>query len=134
MCITDTPARAFNKISIDFHGKMRPSNGYYWILTIIDLLTKWFIAVPLKDATADQVARALIDNVITQFGLPKAILSDLGSQFQSKVMKAFADMFQIERFKTTAYRPQSSGSIERTHAPLVDYIRPFVGEKGNWSD
>ena len=134
MCITDTPVRVFDKISIDLHGKLKESKGYFWILTVIDLLTKWFIAIPLKNATAYEVAKALFDNVIADYGPPKALLSDLGSQFQSRVMKAFADIFHIEKFRTTAYHPQSSGSIERSHASLVDYIRIFVGEKGNWSD
>ena len=131
MVITGTPCRAFDVISIDLHGKLKESKGYFWVLTIIDLLTKWFIAVPLQDATAEKVARALFDNVIAEYGCPKALVSDLGTQFQSKLMKAFAEIFQIERFKSTAYHPMSQGSIERTHSNLVHFIREFVGEKGN---
>ena len=131
MVITGTPAKAFDVISFDLHGKMKESKGYYWVLTIIDPLTKWYIAVPLQDATAETVAKALVNNVITEYGCPKALLSDLGTQFQSKLMKAFADMFKIERFKRTAYHPMTQGSIERTHSNLVHFIREFVGEKGN---
>ena len=134
MIITDTPSRAFDKISLDLHGKLPDSNGYCWILTDIDLLTKYVVAIPLKSAKAEEIARALVDNVITQFDTPRALLTDLGANFQSKVMKAFAEMFQIEKMKTTAWHPASSGSIERYHASLVDYIKVFVGQKGNWSD
>ena len=96
MIITNTSARAFDVISFDLHGKMKESKGYFWFLTIIDLWTKWLIAVPLQDSTAKRVTKALVENVITEYGCAKALLSDLGTQFQSKLMKAFADMFNIE--------------------------------------
>ena len=121
MIIMDRPARTFDKISLDLHRKLPDSNGYCWILTVSDLLTKYIVAIPLKTAKAEEIARALVDNVITHYGTPRALLTDLGANFQSKVMKAFAEMFQIDKMKTTAWHSQSTGSIERYHASLVDY-------------
>lgn len=133
MIITDTNARAFDTVSIDLHGPLDPTeSGNKWILTMLDLLTKYFIVAPLKQASATEVARALVDHLICQFGPPKAILTDQGTVFQGKVIEALARIFKVGKFRTSAFHPQSSGALERTHDPLVQYIKQFCGLEGQW--
>ena len=64
MLITPTPTRLFFQISIDLHGMMPIYNNYCWILTIVDLFTKYFIAVSLTDSTATEVAIPRIKDLI----------------------------------------------------------------------
>ena len=51
-----------------------------------DLLTKYSIAVPLRDATALSIADALTKNFICIYGAPKAILTDQGTNFLSAMI------------------------------------------------
>ena len=107
---------------------MRKSKGY-WILTIIDLLTKWSIAAPSQDVTAKVAAKAQVDKVIKKYKCLKALFRDLNTQFQAKLMKAFAELFHIKRFKRKDYHLETQGIMERSYSNLVHFIRESVGKK-----
>ncbi|KAK0078524.1 hypothetical protein PV325_002393 [Microctonus aethiopoides] len=51
--------------------------------------------VPLKQATADEIARGVVENLITKYGSPKAILTDQGAAFMGKIMRRLAKAFKI---------------------------------------
>jgi hypothetical protein len=77
LTITDTPYTVFEKCTIDIVGPLSTSIiGYRYILTIQDDLSKFLIAVPLAEQSADEVAKASVDNVILIYGPPRTILSD----------------------------------------------------------
>ena len=62
LLITDTPVKGMMKMSIDVYGPLKPTkNKNTFILTIQCLLTKFFIAAPLKNATAQETAKALVE-------------------------------------------------------------------------
>jgi len=64
MVLTDTPGIAFVKISMDIVGPFPTTeSGHSYILTIQDFLTKYLVAVPLKQATSSEIAEALVENV-----------------------------------------------------------------------
>jgi len=133
MILTDTPDAAFEKISMDIMGPLPISHeGNSYILTIQDLLTKHSLAVPLKHAGAIDVADAFVNEFICTYGAPKALLTDQGTHFLNSLMKNIAKRFRITRYKTTAYRPQANGSIERSHHVLWEYLRQVVDNKKDW--
>ena len=115
MILTDTPDSAFDKISMDIMGPLpkSQSNNQY-ILTIQDLLTKYSLAIPLREASAICVADALVNDFICIYGAPKALLTDQGTHFLNVLMKNVAKKFKISHCHTTAYRPQANGSVERS--------------------
>lgn len=132
MILTDTPDASFDKVSIDIMGPLPTSpNGYNYILTIQDLLTKYSLAIPLRSASALEVADAFVQEFICIYGAPKALLTDQGSHFLNSLMRAIARKFRITHFKATAYRPQTSGSIERSHHVLWEYLKQFT-IKNDW--
>ena len=123
MTITDTPGTSFEKCSLDIVGPfcLTPTGNKY-ILTCQCLLTKYCIGIPIPDATASTIAEAFVKRVICIYGTPKAILTDQGQNFLSNLMKQLAKILRIRQFKTTAFHPQSNGSLERWHYSLVEYI------------
>ena len=48
------------------------STGNKYVLSMVDHFTKYLVAVPLPNKTADGVARALVERVILVFGTPKS--------------------------------------------------------------
>ena len=132
MQITDTPSEAFEKIEIDIVGPLpetEQKNKY--ILTIQDNLTKYSDGIPLRSTDSQTVASAFAENFITRFGCPKVIHTDQGSDFTSQVMKTFMKIFKIKQLKSTAFHPQSLGSLERSHHVLIQYLKTYC-QKADW--
>lgn len=133
MVLTDTPGTAFEKIAMDVMGPLPTTlTGHSYILTIQDLLTKFSLAIPLKHAAALDIADAFVNDVICIFGAPNGILTDQGSHFINNLIRNIARKFKIAHFHTTAYRPQSNGSIERSHHVLWEYLKQFVDKNSEW--
>lgn len=135
MIITDTPGAAFDKISMDIMGPLPITNdGSRYVLTIQDLLTKYSVAAPLKEASSLSIADAFVKKFICTYGAPKIVLTDQGANFLSSLIRNLTRKFNIQHLKTTAYHPQSNGSIERSHHVLMEYLRTQVDKEDNWNE
>lgn len=50
-------------------------------------------------------------------------------------MDTFEKAFKIRHIKTTSFHPQSNGSLERTHAVVMDLIRTCTTDRQNdWDE
>lgn len=136
MQITDTPSGPWEKCSIDIVGPLPVTlKGKKYILTFQDLFSKFIIAIPLETQESEEVAKALVDNVFLSYGICKTILSDQGQNFMSKLFKNMCRLFGIKKIRTSAFRPQSNGSIERMHRSLKEYIIHFIdSNQRNWDE
>ncbi|CAB0036646.1 unnamed protein product, partial [Trichogramma brassicae] len=135
MVISDTPYEAMEKVAIDIVGPLpRTKKGNINILTIQCNLTKFCRAIALQDATAETVADAFLKEFICIFSCPQIILSDQGTNFTSKVFVNLAKAFKIKTVTTTAYRPSSNGSLERSHHSLAEYLKTVAGKNKEWDD
>jgi hypothetical protein len=136
MEITTTASSPFQKLFLDLVGplpKTLQSNNY--ILTLQDDLTKYSIAVPIADATANTIARAFVQNFVCIYGIPDTILTDQGTNFMSDIFKHICKILSFKKLHTTAYHPQSNGALERSHLTLKNYIRSFVDkDQNNWDE
>lgn len=89
MTHTVTSSEPNEKIAFDIIGSFKyPDGRKLYGLTIQDDFTKYILFVGIKDCTAPTVAKALIDNWILYFGIPKILLSDNGSNLCGKIMSA----------------------------------------------
>lgn len=50
-------------------------------------------------------------------------MTDQGQNLVSELMQNFENLFKIRHIKTTAFHPQSNGSLERAHSTIKDLIR-----------
>jgi len=124
MMITDTPGSSFDKVAMDIVGPLpKTEKGNEYILTLQDQLTKFCMGIPLPDQTSETIAEAFVDKFVCVLGAPKAILTDQGRNFISELMKKIAKLFRIRKFRTTAFHPQSNGSLERSHHALREYLK-----------
>jgi hypothetical protein len=80
-----------------------------YVLTCQDNLSKYLIAIPLKNQTAESVTEAFVKNIILIYGIPNEIVTDQGTNFMGDVFKRICKLFKIEKISTTAYHPESNG-------------------------
>lgn len=134
MRITDTPKHAFEKVQMDIVGPLPVTKkGNKYLLTLQDNLTKYSDAIPIPTIDSVTVALALAEQFISRFGCPRTIHTDQGRNFISQIMKNFCRIFKIQRITSTAFHPQSLGSLERAHRVFVDYLKHYC-TKADWDD
>ena len=113
----------FSKVAFDLVGPLpRSTSGFKYILTMMDLYTKFPAAIPLKRVDNTTVIEAMLE-VFASYGLPKVLLTDQGSVFTSKLTKAMCEQFGIDKIQTSPYHPQSDGALERWHACLKGMLK-----------
>ena len=75
-----------------------------YVLTAIDVFTKYLFAVPLTNVRADTIARELTSIFFRHSDLPKPILSDWGTSFVSEFLHELTKLLEIQlehaQFKT----------------------------------
>ena len=122
----------FNKVAFDLVGPLPTSSrGYKYVLTVMDLFSKFPAAVPLKRVDNLTVLDAMLE-VFSCFGLPQILLTDQGSVFTSKLTKAMCAQFGISKIQTTPYHPQSDGALERFHASLKGMLKRCGRDIKEW--
>lgn len=99
-------------------------NGQHvqYLVTILDGFSRYLVAIPVCDITAQTVSQALIDKWILVHGCPMTLHSDRGSAFVSEVYRNVLKSFNIKQSFTPAYNPQSN-RVERAHQTLMRLVR-----------
>lgn len=105
-----TPSHPFECLGMDILGPLpRTIKGNQYILVITDYLTKWPIALAMKNQRASTIATLLVEQVFCQYGYPATILSDRGKNFLSHLMSSVLQLLKIRHLKTSSYHPQTNG-------------------------
>ena len=122
--------RPFAKVAIDLVGPLpiMSARGHRYILTMVDICSRWVEAIPLKRIEAKDIAQALFI-IFTRIGFPDEVISDRGTQFTSSLTKQFLEMFKVRQKFTTPYHPQCNGMCERFNKTLKESLSKISDDK-----
>ncbi|CAF4832886.1 unnamed protein product [Pieris macdunnoughi] len=98
---------------MDIVGPLIYCEGFRYIVTMVDRKTGWPEAYPVKDISAETVTEIMYSGWISRFGCPLHITTDQGSTFLSQLFTHLTRRMGINKFRTTAYHPQTNGLVER---------------------
>ena len=70
----------------------------------------------------------MLHEIILRFGLPRSLQSDNETSFTSKVTQGVSKALGITYYLHCAWRPQSSGKIERDNQCLKSVIKKITQE------
>ena len=105
------------------------------MLTVIDMMTGYTIAVAIPDKRAETVCKAYRDNVYCTFGGSSRILTDNGTEFKSKEMRQICEELDIRQVFSPVYTPQANGRLEGWHRFLKSCIAKHIrGAEVEWDD
>ncbi|XP_077858878.1 uncharacterized protein LOC144341036 [Macaca mulatta] len=101
--------------------------------TAEDTFSGWTEAFPTKRETAQVVAKKILEEILPRYGFPVQIGSDNGPAFVAKVSQDLASILGANWKLHCAYRPQSSGQVERMNRTLKETLTKLTMETGaNW--
>jgi transposase InsO family protein len=110
-------------VAIDIVGPlMETSAGNQWLLTMIDIFTRWPVAIPIPNRKSKVVAKAIFENWICQEGVPLKIVSDQGRELISEGIKSICARMGISKVQTSGYNPTGNANIERFHRYLLGAV------------
>ena len=105
-------------MQIDIVGPLPKSGGFSYILTGVDIFSKYMCAQPLNSITAATVTKYLFQWFLRHCYIPLLIITDQGSQFTSQMLHELADLLEIKLEHATLKHAQTIGVVERSHGPL----------------
>ena len=123
----------FNDILIDCVGPFpKTKSGNKFLFTIMCKSTRFPEAIPLRNIKAPKIVDTL-DKFFTLVDLPKSIQSDQGLIFRSGVMQQVVCQLGIKQYKSSAYHPESQGTLERFHQTIKNMIRAYCTQyQSDW--
>ena len=133
----EVPSLPMEFICMDLVGPISPqtSKGNRYMLTVIDMMTGYTIAVAIPDKRAETVCKAYRDNVYCTFGGSSQILTDNGTEFKSKEMRQICEELDIKQVFSPVYTPQANGRLEGWHRFLKSCIAKHIrGAEVEWDD
>lgn len=123
----------FARWHIDFLKLSKTTEGYQYLLLVVDSFTRWVEAFPLKTQESKQVAQILFEQIFSRFGAPLKLVSDLGKQFTSNLILSLCEIFNVKKHFTSAYHPQSNSFCERNNRTILQALRAYTDkEQNNW--
>ena len=125
----------FKVVHLDFVGPFKPSiKGNNYLFTMMDRYSRWLEAIPMRDPTAQSCAQVFVSSWVCRFGIPEAIITDQGGQFESQLFNEVLCKFGISRHRTTAYHPETNGILERAHGTLKNCLRCLINSVRDWEE
>jgi transposase InsO family protein len=120
----------FEVISVDIVGPFNPASerGHRFILTVIDMASRYPDAIALKDIHTTTVAEALIE-IYSRVGVARRVHSDRGSQFTSEMMAEVNRLLSIRATTTTPYHAMGNGIIENFNKSLKNALKKMAMER-----
>ena len=104
-----------------------------FIVIAVDYFTKWAEAKPLATITEQKVRNFVWRAIICRFGIPIALVSDNGKQFNNPKFMDFSVKLGIRNYYSSLAHPQSNGQAEVTIRTLKAALKTKLdGLKGKW--
>lgn len=119
----------FQRVYMDLFGPLvRSKQGFSYILTVVDAYSKFVFLRPLRKATSDSIIRDLKENIFSQHGFPKIIVTDHGSQFTSSQFKSFLFGLGVKHITTSVANPKANCS-ERNNKNLKTALKIYSSQQ-----
>ncbi|VFQ79051.1 unnamed protein product [Cuscuta campestris] len=126
----------FARWGVDLVGALpRGTGNVRYVIVAIDYFTKWVEAAPLASITGAQCQKFLAKQVICRFGVPEHVITDNGTQFESKPFNDFLGSWGIKHSYASVGYPQTNGQVENANRTIVDGLkRKLEACGGEWAE
>ena len=127
-------SQIFHTLALDFVGGFAPTvNANKYILVAIDLFSKYIVAVPTPNMSAEVVADFLLFQIGLRYGFPERLLSDRDPAFLSAAIQQLLALASSKKVNTSSYHPQCDGQAESAVKQVTRLLSKFVANNPfNW--
>lgn len=132
----EPPPAPFQQVGMDLLGPFPTSSAENkWIIVATDYLTRYAETKAVPRATAAEVAKFFVLNIVLRHGAPAVLITDRGAAFTADLIQEVVTLTHSNHRKTTAYHPQTNGLTERLNRTLADMLSMYVDvEHKTWDE
>ena len=131
------PEYPMQQICMDLVGPITPTStrGNRYILTVVDMLTGYTMAIPIQNKAAETVVTAYRDHIYCIFGGSSSMLTDNGTEFKNEDMDNICTKLGIKRVFTPVYTPECNGKLEGWHKFFKACVAKHIwGNSVEWDE
>lgn len=114
---------------VEMQEYAKENKGYRYMLTVIDVFSKFAWAVPLKSKTGEDVTAAM-KSILSQGRVPKNLQVDRGREFYNKSFQSLMDKYKINLYST--YSNLKASICERFNRTLKSKMWLQFSLQGNY--
>ncbi len=120
-------------LHIDMFSNLKTSpEGFQNLLVLTCRFSKLVIFVALKKGKANEVAKAIIDNWILLFGVPRYLIADNAQNFASKIVASVCSLLGIKQIFITPLRPQANSAAETKMKHIKRVLSTYLFDHSDW--
>ena len=123
---------------IDMRKYKNQNKGYYWILTVIEILSRYAFAIPVYRKNTNSMTKA-VDELLKKFKIrfgeyPKVAQFDEGKEFYNVGVKSLLKESDVKYFSTKSVK--KAAIVERFNRSLKTSMWKYFynNETYNWID
>ncbi|QRW23069.1 Retrotransposable element Tf2 protein [Rhizoctonia solani] len=130
----EVPPFPFHTISYNFITGFPRSDGHDAILVVIDLFSKFGHFIPTtKKVLAKGLANLFVTHVWKLHSLPVKTISDQGTTFTGKFLRALYQQLGIQPSFSLAYHPKSDRQTKQVNQFIEFYLQSYVAaDHSDW--
>ncbi|EFO90955.1 hypothetical protein CRE_29046 [Caenorhabditis remanei] len=122
----------FQRVHADYVGPLpETTRRNKYIAVFVCAFSKFIIAEPVIDQTAETLCNVFTDRVVSRFGAPKLLVTDRGTNFMSKKFEDLLTSINCAHNASTAYHHKANGQVERANQTIEMMLRQ-VKDKEEW--
>ena len=108
----------------------KTSRGNNYVVVFQDFLSKFPLVFPVPDQKTERLARLLVEQVVSLFCVPEALLSDRGANLLSHLMTSVCQLLGVKKLNTTSSRPQCDWLVDRFNHTLKTMLWKHTADFG----
>ena len=121
--------KPLSRLSMDLKVMPKSYRGHKFILCVTDEITNYLITMSIYQARSEEICDALMDNVISKYGIPEYLIMDQDSSFMSTIMNHLFRRLNI-KIKTIAPFNHKSLQVEHGIKSLSTILTKHLTEHG----
>ena len=128
------PTFVGDALVLDHIGPLIESNGYKYVLLVIEELSWYCIVFPCYTTTALETSEHLVDLFLKYTGFPNVIYMDNATAFRNSIIECLSKCLNIDIHYGIAFNPQSQSIAERFVQTVKKLISFHCEKYSMWSN
>ncbi|KAF6356923.1 gypsy retrotransposon integrase 1 [Rhinolophus ferrumequinum] len=121
-------------VTVDLMGPFHTSNrSHEYAIVMTDLFTKWVVILPLRDVSASEISKAIV-NIFFLYGPPQKIIMDQREEFIHQINVELCGLFGAKQI-VISHASQTVNQTESIPSTIKTFLSKHCAEHpNNWDD